>query len=88
MEKIFDNIKPILALIIVISAFVFLFSILFVFRNDPQIVGLALGAVITTMAAATGYYFGSSQGLSQANDTIANSASNPLIQNSESTIVK
>lgn len=88
MKEIYENIKPILALIALIMGYGFLFTVIIMFRNEPQIVGIALGAAIATTAMAMQYYFGSSQGLSKANESIIQNASNPVIENSESTVIK
>lgn len=83
MKEVYENIKPVLALIAIILGFAFLFTVIIIFRNEPQLVGIALGAVIAMTGVAMQYYFGSSQGLAKANETIANNASNSTTQNVE-----
>ena len=62
------NIKPILAIIIVVLGFGYFYmcSVRDI-KPDPQI----LIAMVAAVAAATGYYFGSSQGSTKKDDTIA-----------------
>jgi len=64
-----DNIKPILALLIVILGFSYFYMCSI--RNikpDPQI----LIAIVASVSGATGYYFGSSQGSSKKDDALVN----------------
>lgn len=68
------NIKPILALLIVILGFSYFFMCSI--RNikpDPQI----LIAMVASLSGATGYYFGSSQGSSKKDDALVSSATTP-----------
>lgn len=63
-----DNIKPILALVIVVLGFGYFYMCSI--RNikpDPQI----LIAMVAAVSGATGYYFGSSSGSSKKDDTIS-----------------
>lgn len=80
-----DNIKPILALMIVMLGFAYFFmcSIRDI-KPDPQI----LIAVVAAMAGATGYYFGSSQGSSKKDDTMAQAISNPVVNAADTVNVK
>lgn len=67
-----DNIKPILALIVVVLGFTYFFMCSI--RNikpDAQI----LIAVVASISVATGYYFGSSQGAAKKDETIGSIAS-------------
>ena len=70
------NIKPILALVIVLLGFGYFYMCSI--RNikpDPQI----LIAMVTSVGMAIGFYFGSSSGSSKKDDTIANSVGNPTV---------
>lgn len=60
-----DNIKPILALVIVILgiSYFYMCSIRNI-KPDPQI----LIAIVASISATTGYYFGSSQGSSKKDE--------------------
>lgn len=80
-----DNIKPILALVIVILGFSYFFmcSIRDI-KPDPQI----LIAFVAAISGATGYYFGSSQGSSKKDDTIADATANPVVNNADTVNVK
>jgi hypothetical protein len=80
-----DNIKPLLALVIVILGFAYFFMCSI--RNikpDPQI----LIAMVASLAGATGYYFGSSQGSSKKDDTLADSVNKPVVTNADTVNVK
>lgn len=70
------NIKPILAIIIVVLGFGYFYmcSIRDI-KPDPQI----LIAMVAAVAAATGYYFGSSQGSSKKDDVMVGSLGNPTV---------
>ncbi len=73
MKRVNDFIKPILALFIIILAFSYFFSILFLEgKSDPQVI-IAIEAM---SSCATGYYFGSSSGNAKKDDTISNMANN------------
>lgn len=71
-----DNIKPILALVIVILGFGYFYmcSIRDI-KPDPQI----LIAMVAAVSGATGYYFGSSSGSSKKDDTIADAVNIPTV---------
>lgn len=80
-----DNIKPILALVIVILGFSYFYMCSI--RNikpDPQI----LIAFVAAISGATGYYFGSSQGSSKKDETIADATSKPVVSQAETVNVK
>ena len=69
------NIKPILALLIVILGFSYFYMCSI--RNikpDPQI----LIAIVASVSGATGYYFGSSQGSSKKDDALVGAVNNPV----------
>lgn len=80
-----DNIKPILALIIVILGFSYFYmcSIRDI-KPDPQI----LIAMVAAISGATGYYFGSSQGSSKKDETLADQVKNPVVNNADTVNVK
>lgn len=71
-----SNIKPILALVIVLLGFGYFYmcSIRDI-KPDPQI----LIAMVTSVSLAIGYYFGSSQGSTKKDDTIAQNMGNPAV---------
>lgn len=75
-----DNIKPLLALVIVILGFSYFFmcSIRDI-KPDPQI----LIAFVAAISGATGYYFGSSQGSSKKDDTIADAQAKPVVNSAD-----
>ena len=70
-----DNIKPILALVIVVLGFGYFYmcSIRDI-KPDPQI----LIAMVAAVSGATGYYFGSSSGSAKKDETIAESVNQPV----------
>lgn len=80
-----DNIKPILALLIVILGFSYFYmcSIRDI-KPDPQI----LIAFVSTISVATGYYFGSSQGSSKKDETLADQVNKPVVTNADTVNVK
>ena len=79
-----NNIKPILALVIVILGFGYFYMCsLRDIKPDPQI----LIAMVAAVSGATGYYFGSSSGSSAKNDIIATTAGNPSVTTGDSTTV-
>lgn len=68
MKTISDNIKSIIAIIVVISSFTYFFVVSFTgIKADNQV----LIAIVGTLGIVTGYYFGTSQG-SQKKDEIIN----------------
>lgn len=80
-----DNIKPLLALVIVILGFSYFFmcSIRDI-KPDPQI----LIAMVASVSMATGYYFGSSQGSSKKDDTLSESLNKSVVTNADTVNVK
>jgi hypothetical protein len=77
------NIKPILAIIIVVLGFGYFYmcSIRDI-KPDPQI----LIAMVAAVAAATGYYFGSSQGSAKKDDALVNTVGNPTVTGDSPTV--
>lgn len=68
-----ENIKPILALIVVICAYAYFFAILILTgKVDPQVII----AIVALGSSATGYYFGSTSGQSKKDEVLSNMASN------------
>ena len=63
MDKIFNNIRSIIALVVVLCAFAFLF--LLVTKTMPEgnkdILQLSAGLVLAALSGVIGYYFGSSK---------------------------
>lgn len=79
------NIKPILALIVVLLGFSYFYMCSI--RNikpDPQI----LIAVVSSIGVAIGYYFGSSQGSTKKDDTIADNLNKPFVNSADTVNVK
>lgn len=75
-----NNIKPILALLIVILGFSYFYMCSI--RNikpDPQI----LIAIVASVSGATGYYFGSSQGSSKKDDALVEQVSKPVVNSAD-----
>lgn len=69
------NIKPIMALVIVTLGFSYFFMCsLRDIKPDPQI----LIAMVASVSAATGYYFGSSSGSAAKDATIADTINTPV----------
>jgi len=67
--KLIDNIKPILALLIILLSFTYFFSALIIEKKvNLQI----LIAIVGMTSGAIGYYFGSSSGTSKKDETINN----------------
>lgn len=77
MKSLSDNIKPLLALILVVGCLSYLFMITFLFRGDSNVLSQALIAIVTALSTATGYYFGYSQGAARKDDVIAAQSSTP-----------
>ena len=84
MKTLVDHIKPILALIVVILAFAYFFSVLIIEKkvNDQVLI-----AIVGTLGLATGYYWGASSGGAKKDEVIANLSNTPLISNSENTTI-
>jgi hypothetical protein len=73
MKKINENIKPILALIIVVMSYLYFFGVSFLgLPENSQI----LMAIVGTLGFITGYYFASSHSSAKKDETIANMSSN------------
>lgn len=83
MKFITDNIKPILALIIVLMTYSIFIIVLFRYSGDNNAVSQVIIAVVGGFGVATGYYFGYSQGASKKDDVIA-SQSNQATATTES----
>lgn len=62
MKTIFDNIKPILALIVVAMTYTIFMVVLFRYSTDNNAVSQVIIAVVGGFGTATGYYFGYSSG--------------------------
>ena len=71
MKSLSDNIKPLLALILVVGCLSYLFMITFIYRGDSNVLSQALIAIVTALSTATGYYFGYSQGAAKKDEVIA-----------------
>ena len=77
-----DNIKPILAIIVVVLGFAYFFyCALENLKPDPQILIAVVGSVGTSL----GYYFGSSSGSSKKDDALVEVANNqtPTVTNAK-----
>ena len=63
MAKIFENTRSIIAFIIVLLSFSFLFALLFVKlpSENRDILQISAGLVLAALGFVTGYYFGSSK---------------------------
>jgi len=79
----FRNIKPVLALSIMIFGFAYFFMVTFLEKQNDQV----LIAVVALTSMAGNYYFGNSQGSSKKDETIATLSNNPVVTNSDTTIV-
>ncbi|MBB1195067.1 hypothetical protein DNC80_15485 [Flavobacterium sp. SOK18b] len=66
MKKVLENIKAIIALFIVFFSFSYFFITTFFGKENPQI----LIAVVGALSLVIGYYFGSSSGSAQKQETI------------------
>lgn len=78
MKTIFEYIKPILALLIVVMTYIIFIIILIKYRTDSNAVSQVLIAVASGFGVATGYYFGYSQGASKKDDQIAVLSATPV----------
>lgn len=68
-----DNIKPILAIFIMLCTYGYFFALLFIDRKpDPQVII----AVVATSSTAMQYYFGNSTGAAKKDETINTLAEN------------
>jgi hypothetical protein len=81
MKTISDNIKSILAIIIVSSVILYLFMITWLVA-DNTVRSQALIAMVSLITGVTGYYFGHSQGASKKDEAQA-----AQIANSQTTVV-
>lgn len=68
----FRNIKPILALFIMVAGFAYFFIATFLEKQNDQV----LIAVVALTSMAGQYYFGNSQGAAKANDKLAEMSTN------------
>ena len=69
MKIITNNIKSIIALIVVLSSFTYFFTVAFAgIKADSQI----LIAIVGTLGVVIGYYFGTSQTSAKKDETINN----------------
>lgn len=66
MQNFFRNIKPILALFIMLMGFTYFFVVTVLEKQNDQV----LIAVVALTSMAGQYYFGSSQGTSKKDETI------------------
>lgn len=85
MKTLSDHIKPLLAIVIVVLAFIYFFAVLAIERhvNDQVII-----AIVAMVSAATGYYYGSNTGSSKKDQVIADMSSNPMVTNADTVNVK
>jgi len=75
-----DNIKPILAITVVVLTFAYFFYCAAKgIKPDPQILIAIVGSIGTTL----GYYFGYSQGAAKKDEVIASQTSSPTVTNAE-----
>lgn len=73
MEKtFFRNIKPILALTIMVLGFVYFYAVTFLEKQNDQV----LIAVVALTSMAGNYYFGNSQGSSKKDEVISTLTTN------------
>ena len=83
MKTISENIKAILALILVIGCLTYIFMITFIHKGDSNILSQALIAIVTALSTATGYYFGYSQGAAKKDETLTQMAQQPTVTQAE-----
>lgn len=75
MKWLPDNLKGILAFIIVVSSFVYFFIMSFLEKTtDPQVII----AIVAICQNVVNYYFGSSQGANRKDQIIAEMNANPV----------
>ena len=72
MKILFDHIKQVIALIIVICTYAIFLMVLLKYKTDNNAVSQVIIAAVSGFSAATGYYFGYSQGASKKDETINN----------------
>ena len=70
MKTLFENIKAVIALIIVMMTYVIFMVVLFRYANDNNAVSQVIIAVVGGFGVATGYYFGYSQGSASKDNII------------------
>ena len=87
MKTLFDNIKPVLALIVVLSTYAIFFMVLLKYSTDNNAVSQVIIAVVGGFGTATGYYFGYSQGAAKKDDIIHANGTQSTIENSENTVI-
>lgn len=87
MKILFDNIKPVLALLVVVCTYAIFFMVLLKYSTDNNAVSQVIIAVVGGFGTATGYYFGYSQGASKKDDVISSMSTQPNIENSENTLI-
>lgn len=74
------NIKPILAILVVVFAFsYFFYCSLAVVKPDPQILIAVVGATGTVL----GYWFGSSSGSSKKDEIIGDATNKPVVNTAD-----
>lgn len=70
MKTIFDNIKAIIGLLVVLSVFAMFFIILFRYKDDNNAVSQVIIAAVGSLGGITGYYFGYSSGAAKKDETM------------------
>lgn len=81
MKQVWENIKPVIGLLTIVFVFGYLYGITFFdVRLPKDVVPQVLIAIVAFGKDIYNYFFGSSQGLAKANETIANNASNSTTQ--------
>lgn len=86
MKEIIERIqiKPTLGLITILLVFGYLYGITFFAVKLPHdVVPQVLIAIVAFGKDIYNYFFGSSQGLAKANETIANNSSNSTVGNAD-----
>lgn len=85
MKTIFDNIKPILALIVVVMTYTIFMVVLFRYSQDNNAVSQVIIAVVGGFGTATGYYFGYSSGraVNDKNNPVAKTESGDILVDSK-----
>ncbi|RWW91875.1 hypothetical protein [Flavobacterium cerinum] len=76
MKKISENIKPILALVIVLLGFTYYFVNLFNHTNPNDQI---LIAIVSLTSSVVAYYFGASTGNTKKDETISDLAKNKTL---------
>lgn len=83
MKVITENIKAILALIIVLAAFGFIYMIVLLHPQDTTILSQAIIAVVGVLGTATGYYFGYSNGAAKKDEVLMANQQKPVVQQAD-----